>query len=161
MGDAITSLPESAETRETKAELPSPARKLICILNGGAGSKRAIKTKEQLAELFSGHGANACVMVAGNGPELTALARHAVQDRYHMVVAAGGDGQFAGDVTYHFSCARILFKGPGVNAWRPGGAKEYRWSSLRGVEVVLGTAVTCREMKSFRMLTRKTRSHPV
>jgi diacylglycerol kinase family enzyme len=92
MGDAIASLPESAETRETKAELPSQARKVICILNGEAGSKRAIKTKEQLAELFSGHGANACVMVSGNGPELTALARHAVQDRYDMVVAAGGDG---------------------------------------------------------------------
>ena len=92
MGDTIASLPESAETRKTEAELPSQARKVICILNCEAGSKRAIKTKEQLEELFSGHGANACVMVAGNGPELTALARHAVQDRYDMVVAAGGDG---------------------------------------------------------------------
>src|SRR5215213_5688700 len=92
MGDAIASLPESAQTRETKAELPSQARKVICILNGEAGSKRAIKTKERITELFSGHGANACVLVAGNGPELTALTRHAVQDRYDMVVGAGGDG---------------------------------------------------------------------
>ena len=92
MGDAIASLPKSAETRETEAELPSQAGEVICILNGAAGSKRAIKTKEQLAELFSRHGAKARVLLAGNGPELTALARRAVEDRCDTVVAAGGDG---------------------------------------------------------------------
>ena len=70
MGDAIASLPELADTRETKAELPSQVGKVICILNGAAGSKRAIKTKEQLAELFSGHGAKARVLLAGSGPNL-------------------------------------------------------------------------------------------
>ena len=92
MGDAIASLPESAEARETKAELPSQVRKVICILNGEAGSKRAIKTKEQLVELFSRHDTKARVLLAGSGPELAALARRAVQDRSDLVVAAGGDG---------------------------------------------------------------------
>ncbi len=92
MGDAIASLPESAETRETKAELPSQASEVICLLNGEAGSKQAIKTKEQLAELFSRHDTKARVLLAGSGPELAALARRAVQDRSDLVVAAGGDG---------------------------------------------------------------------
>ena len=82
----------SAETRETEAGLPSQAGEVTCILNGTAGSKRAIKTKEQLAELFSGHGAKARVLLARNGRELAALARHAVEDRCGTVVAAGGDG---------------------------------------------------------------------
>src|SRR5215208_8420630 len=92
MGDAIASLPDSAETLETEAGLLSQAGEVICILNGTAGSKRAIKTKERITELFSGHGANARVLLARNGRELTALARRAVEDRCGTVVAAGGDG---------------------------------------------------------------------
>src|SRR3954454_7416050 len=92
MGDAIASLPESAETRATEAALPSQAEEVTCILNGTTGSKRAIKTKEQLAELFFGHGAKARVLLARDGRELTALACRAVEDRCGMVVAAGGDG---------------------------------------------------------------------
>jgi diacylglycerol kinase family enzyme len=92
MGDALVSLRKSAETRETEAELPNQAGEVTCILNGAARSKRAIKTKERITELFSEHGAKARVLLARNGRELTTLARHAVQDRCDMVVAAGGDG---------------------------------------------------------------------
>jgi diacylglycerol kinase family enzyme len=92
MDDAISSLPKSAETRETKTELPSQPGKVACILNGAAGSNRAIKTKERLAELFSGHGAKARILLARDGRELTVLARRAVEERCDTVVAAGGDG---------------------------------------------------------------------
>src|SRR5919112_1208216 len=92
MGDAIGSQPKSAEKYETEAGLPSNAGEMTCILNGAAGSNRAIKTKEQLAELFSRHGAKARILLARNGPELSALARRAVEDRCGTVVAGGGDG---------------------------------------------------------------------
>jgi diacylglycerol kinase family enzyme len=92
MGNATDSLPKSAETRETEAGLRSQAREVTCILNGAAGSKRAIQIKERLTELFSRHGAEARVLLARNGRELTALAYRAVEDRCGTVVAAGGDG---------------------------------------------------------------------
>jgi diacylglycerol kinase family enzyme len=65
---------------------------VTCILNGAAGSKRAIKTRERLADLFAGHGVESTVLLARDGRELTALARRAVEERGGTVVAAGGDG---------------------------------------------------------------------
>src|SRR4051812_48979990 len=92
MSDATGSPPKSAETRERAVGLASQAGEVACILNGAAGSKRAIKTRDRLAELFSGHGANARVLLARNGREITDLVRRAVEDQCGTVVAAGGDG---------------------------------------------------------------------
>jgi len=92
MSDATGLLATSEDAFETEVGPVSRSGKVTCILNGAAGSKRAIKTKERIAELFSGHGANARVLLARNGRELTALARRAVEDRCGTVVAAGGDG---------------------------------------------------------------------
>ena len=92
MSDATGSPPKSAGTRGTAVGLTSQAGEVACILNSAAGSKRAIKTKDRLAELFSGHGTKARVLLGRNGREITALARRAVEDQCSAVVAAGGDG---------------------------------------------------------------------
>jgi hypothetical protein len=53
---------------------------VTCILNGTAGSNRAISNRERLTDLFAGHGVESSILLARNGRELAALARRAIEE---------------------------------------------------------------------------------
>jgi len=65
---------------------------ITCILNGSAGSNRAQRAREQIADLFARHGGQARVVLARNGSEIPDLARQAMAEGSQPVVAGGGDG---------------------------------------------------------------------
>ncbi len=77
------------------SDRPSISRRsqpLTCILNGAAGSSRALQAESQLVDLFGRHGAVANIVVAREGKDIAALARRAVEEGNAVVVGAGGDG---------------------------------------------------------------------
>ena len=51
-----------------EAGLPATSA-VTCILNGTAGSNRAINTRERLADLFAGHSVESSILLARNGRE--------------------------------------------------------------------------------------------
>jgi diacylglycerol kinase family enzyme len=65
---------------------------LICILNGAAGPKTSASTADAIADLFAKQGTLATVWVANNGSELSNLVKRAVENKFDVIVAAGGDG---------------------------------------------------------------------
>ena len=65
---------------------------LICILNGAAGPKTSVSTANSIVDLFAKQGTLATVWVANSGSELTTLVKRAIEDKFDIVVAAGGDG---------------------------------------------------------------------
>jgi diacylglycerol kinase family enzyme len=69
---------------------------VTCILNGAAGSNRAREASDRLADLFAQHGAQARILLARDGDEITALARRAADGGRTPVVAGGGDGTLSG-----------------------------------------------------------------
>jgi diacylglycerol kinase family enzyme len=66
--------------------------RLTCILNASAGSDRARESRDRLAGLFAEHSAEATILLASKGEEIPALARRAIEEKSHTIVAAGGDG---------------------------------------------------------------------
>jgi len=73
-----------------------PPESITCVLNGAAGSNRAHQARDRLADLFAQHGAQARIVLAGSGDEVTALARQGIVENTDLVVAAGGDGTING-----------------------------------------------------------------
>ena len=65
---------------------------VTCILNGAAGSNRALEARDQIADLFAHHGSEARVLLARSGSEIPDLARQAMAEGSQPVVAGGGDG---------------------------------------------------------------------
>ncbi|HSY85491.1 MAG TPA: diacylglycerol kinase family protein [Verrucomicrobiae bacterium] len=65
---------------------------VTCILNGAAGSNRALEARDQIVDLFARHGSEARVLLARNGSEIPDLARRAMAEGSQPVVAGGGDG---------------------------------------------------------------------
>jgi diacylglycerol kinase family enzyme len=65
---------------------------VTCILNGAAGSNRALEARDQIADLFARHGSEARVLLARSGSEIPDLARRAMAEGSQPVVAGGGDG---------------------------------------------------------------------
>jgi diacylglycerol kinase family enzyme len=65
---------------------------MTCILNGAAGSSRALQARDQIADLFARHGCQVRVLLARNGSEIPDLARQAMAEGSQPVVAGGGDG---------------------------------------------------------------------
>ena len=80
------------QQEEGERQALAPAGEAVCILNGAAGSNRGAQAKEQLTELFAGHGAHPRIVLARNGGEIGELARDAVAQGSRIVVAGGGDG---------------------------------------------------------------------
>jgi len=70
--------------------------RLTCILNGAAGSNRALQANDRLPDLFAQHGAHARILLATDGEEIADLARRAAEENSDLVVAAGGDGTMNG-----------------------------------------------------------------
>src|SRR3954468_8514087 len=68
------------------------ARPFPVILNATAGRGNGRDAAEQLRALFAAAGAQAHVMVARSGDDISHLARRAVRENHPVVVAAGGDG---------------------------------------------------------------------
>jgi len=74
------------------AGLAKKSNSVSCILNGTSGSEKAREASAQLPELFARHGVQAQILLASTGNEITALARHLVEDGHALVVVGGGDG---------------------------------------------------------------------
>ena len=89
---SVTPLVARQEDGHGSAAVSVRPKVVTCILNGAAGSNRAIETKDRLAELFARHHSETRILVAQSGSELGALARRAVEEHSTIVVAAGGDG---------------------------------------------------------------------
>src|SRR5258706_3028152 len=62
------------------------------IVNAASGAGHSDADLERLRGLFREAGLEARILVAGNGVEIHALAREAMQGRHGVVVAEGGDG---------------------------------------------------------------------
>jgi diacylglycerol kinase family enzyme len=82
----------TVEQQEAEQRPPAPGAKMVCILNGAAGSNRGAEAKQLVTDLFARHGTDARVLLARNGSELGDLARDAVAQGSQVVVAGGGDG---------------------------------------------------------------------
>ncbi len=67
-------------------------RRLITIINASAGADSKHAIAERLAELFRSDDIEARVVLAHSGAEVATLARAAVRELPHIVVAGGGDG---------------------------------------------------------------------
>ncbi|MEP7214459.1 MAG: diacylglycerol kinase family protein [Acidobacteriota bacterium] len=67
------------------------AKSIAVILNRGSGSQTE-DTRDQLARLFNEHGIDADIRVAGEGDDISQLARDAVESGVETIVAGGGDG---------------------------------------------------------------------
>lgn len=91
MGDLVGSMPVAVEIHQD-AGVPVGAGAITCVLNGAAGSNRAIEAKERLSELFGEHGVEPRILVARNGRDIDALVRRAIKEVGGTIVAAGGDG---------------------------------------------------------------------
>jgi diacylglycerol kinase family enzyme len=65
---------------------------LVCILNGAAGSGTSHSMAESIVDLFAKQGTPGSVWVADSGAELTTLVNRAIEEKFDIVVAAGGDG---------------------------------------------------------------------
>ncbi|MEO6393300.1 MAG: diacylglycerol kinase family protein [Pyrinomonadaceae bacterium] len=70
-----------------------PAVTGVCIVaNAGSGTGTAESVREQLIELFAGHGVTARFEMARDGGEITNVAKTAAAASEQIVVACGGDG---------------------------------------------------------------------
>ncbi|MEO8802604.1 MAG: diacylglycerol kinase family protein [Rudaea sp.] len=67
-------------------------RRLIAIINVTAGADSKQATVERLSEIFRSEDIEARVVLAHSGAEVATIARAAVRERPHIVVAGGGDG---------------------------------------------------------------------
>ena len=65
---------------------------ILCILNGKAGTVKALDAERRLCELFARHGAQAKILVAQDGDDISALVRQETQHGCALIVAGGGDG---------------------------------------------------------------------
>ncbi len=70
-----------------------PTSQTICvIINASSGKNGKDEVAESITEIFRSSGYDARVLLAQSGAELIELARGAVQENPHIVVAGGGDG---------------------------------------------------------------------
>lgn len=67
------------------------ANSIAVILNSGSGSQTE-RTRDELARIFDEHGIGADIRVAGEGDDISQLARNAVKRGAEIIVAGGGDG---------------------------------------------------------------------
>jgi diacylglycerol kinase family enzyme len=70
----------------------SMARRLIAVINAAAGEDGKRSIAERLSELFRSDDIDARVVFAPSGAEVAAMARDAVREQPHIIVAGGGDG---------------------------------------------------------------------
>lgn len=73
-------------------ELHPVMRRLVAIINDTAGSDEKRPIAEKLADIFRCDDIQARVVLARSGEEITTLARAAVREQPHIIVAGGGDG---------------------------------------------------------------------
>nr|WP_229414260.1 diacylglycerol kinase family protein [Massilia arenosa] len=74
------------------AEPKARWRTVQVIVNGSAGQGHDDEVKRKLLDLFTRHGLQAEVTLAGSGEEMIATARRAREEGTDAVVAGGGDG---------------------------------------------------------------------
>ena len=65
--------------------------RFICIINGNAGSAGA-SPRPNLEELFLKHGIEADVIEPSDSSSIESLAKDAIQKKYDVIIAGGGDG---------------------------------------------------------------------
>jgi YegS/Rv2252/BmrU family lipid kinase len=65
---------------------------IAVVLNASSGHGTAAKVADQLREIFAAAGREARIALAGEGSELNAAMRRAVEDGCDALVAGGGDG---------------------------------------------------------------------
>ena len=83
-------------------------RPIPVILNATAGKGSGHDASQQLREAFAAAGAEAHVMIARDGEDISLLARRAVREGHPIVVAAGGDGTVNAVATHVAGSASAL-----------------------------------------------------
>jgi len=69
----------------------------ICVLlNGGSGKRDADMARARIDTAFSDAGHSAEIRMLANGGQIDRKARQALEDKFDIIVAAGGDGTIAG-----------------------------------------------------------------
>ena len=80
-----------SESLESRAEF-APFSRIAVILNAQSGTETADDVNDWLRRKLAGSGIEARLLMAKNGAEVPELAKRAVQERSHAVIAGGGDG---------------------------------------------------------------------
>jgi diacylglycerol kinase family enzyme len=70
----------------------SARKRLVVIINGGAGSGHDDKAAASLREQFAAVGCDASITLAKSGEEMISTATQALRDQVDAIVAGGGDG---------------------------------------------------------------------